>query len=97
LAIILIVQSPALLTTREKPVFPGSGIVAKLCHSVKGESERRTKLPAPGVARGIVSLVGGQEKVKKCYTVIKVHADGMVRELFTANRHLLQSNPGQDE
>lgn len=50
LAIILMVQSPALLTIKEKPFWPGSGMVAKLCHSIKGESERRTKLPSPGVA-----------------------------------------------
>jgi hypothetical protein len=33
------VQSPARETTREYPVFPGSGMVAKLCHSKRGDLE----------------------------------------------------------
>ena len=47
--ICFVVQSPALLTTREYPFFPGTGTVAKPCHSVKGLSEIRVKLPGIGV------------------------------------------------
>ena len=43
------VQSPARETTSEYPFFPGSGIVANPCHSVRGLSETRVKLPGIGV------------------------------------------------
>jgi hypothetical protein len=49
------VQSPARDTIEENPRFPGSAIVAKLCHSVRGLSEIRTKLPATGVAAMVVN------------------------------------------
>lgn len=49
------VQSPARDTTKEKPGFPGSATVPKLCHSVRGLPEIRTKLPATGEATTIVS------------------------------------------
>jgi hypothetical protein len=43
------VQSPAFETTSEYPDFPGSGTVANPCHSIKGLSEIRVKVPGTGV------------------------------------------------
>jgi len=53
--IVFDVQSPALEIIEEKPVFPGSAIVAKPCHSVRGLSESRIKLPGSGVSTMMVN------------------------------------------
>lgn len=57
-----VVQSPALDTTREYPFIPGSGTVAKPCHSMRGLSETRVKLPGMGVTE------------KKAHSSVMAHA-----------------------
>ena len=49
LSICFAVQSPALLTTNENPLLPGFVTVANPCHSNKGLSDIRMKLPGIGV------------------------------------------------
>lgn len=49
LSIISLVQSPARETTREYPGLPGSGTVAKPCHSIRGLRDIRVKEPGMGV------------------------------------------------
>ena len=49
LSICFAVQSPALLTTKKNPLLPGFVTVANPCHSNKGLSDIRMKLPGIGV------------------------------------------------
>jgi hypothetical protein len=46
----LLVQSPALETTIEYPLVPGSRMVAKLCQSMSGLEATRVNEPGRGVS-----------------------------------------------
>jgi len=94
LSICFAVQSPALLTTKENPLLPGFVIVAKPCHSNKGLSDIRMKLPGIGVPSMFNGISRERQRSHSSLTVVKMNPHGMSRKHFTSNGYFPEANPG---
>lgn len=96
-SICLLVQSPARDTTSEYPFIPGSGTVAKPCHSIRGLSEIRVKVPGTGVTTVDSYKENYTQVGMKTHTVIEIEPNSVVRQDFGTHRYFPQASPRKND